>query len=411
MNITQDIIEEQGIKQICQDILDGKIDYWMSEPIDGTQRYQIHSMVETSKEFNLLITRTICIEGICGKKKLMIEKKVPDNTNNICDGGDLFNTQQTNKITTEQIDLFVKYSKMPIPINLPEHINYYIGLFTPYYDIETYKDFNSDANKLGFHKIKVDIQFVKNKVVNKLNSNIKYQNFMSSNTIVPKYPKDFITQSKSIYNPVHVGKNLISIDIKSANWTCYKKITQIDMNAQWHDMINKFTPSKFICKSKYLREVIFGEMNSKKLIKFAGDFLFDLDQVISSQYPNMIKITCLTDEIIYEFVDTDGFNFDEFISKIKVVDENFNSIYRVEQFKLKQLLPYDYYVKEITHSTDFVNCMNKTIQLQFKQIPKHYICQAIRYYQDEEPEQLDLKFMFENISCSFDTKLHFDKII
>ena len=29
------IIEEQGIKQICQNILDGKIEYWMTEPIDG----------------------------------------------------------------------------------------------------------------------------------------------------------------------------------------------------------------------------------------------------------------------------------------------------------------------------------------------------------------------------------------
>lgn len=407
-NFTMNIIEEQGIKQICQNILDGKIEYWMSEPIDGTERYQIHNMVETTDEFNNLITRTICVEGICGKKKIMIEKKVSDN--NICDK---INIHQTNEITTEQIDLFVKYSKIPIPINLPEHINYYIDLLFPYHNLDTYRDFILDINKLGFHKIKVDIPFVKNKVISKLKSNDEYQNFISSNTIIPKYPKDFITQSKSVYNSTNVGKNLISIDIKSANWTCYKKITQIDMNAQWYDMINEFTPSKFICKSKYLREVIFGEMNSKKLIKFAGDFLFDLHQIIISQYLDIKKITCLTDEIIYEIMDADVFNFDDFISKIKVVDENFNYIYRVEQFKLKQFLPYDYYVKEITYSTDFDNNTNRSIpiQVQFKQIPKYYICQAIRHYQNEKPEQLDLKFMFENISCSFDTKLCFDKII
>ena len=196
----------------------------------------------------------------------------------------------------------------------------------------------------------------------------------------------------------------------------------MNMNDKWYDMIKKFTPSKFVCKSKYLREVIFGKMNSKKLIKFAGDFLLDLDHVINLQYPNMIKTTCLTDEIIYEIIyeikDIDGFNFDEFnfdefISKIKVVEENFNSIYRVEQFKLKQFLPYDYYVKEIINSTDFDNSTNKLVpvQVQFKQIPKHYICQVIKYYQDKRPEQLDMKFMFENIPCSFDTKLCFDKII
>lgn len=130
------------------------------------------------------------------------------------------------------------------------------------------------------------------------------------------------------------------------------------MNTQWYDMINKFTPSKFICKSKYLREVIFGEINSKKLIKFAGDFLLDLYKVISLQYPDIKKITCLTDEIIYELTDADRFVFDDFISKIKVIDENFNSIYRVEQFKLKQILPYDYYVKEITQSSNLNKYQN-----------------------------------------------------
>ena len=35
------IIEEQGIKQICQNILDGKIEYLISEPINGTKTLYI----------------------------------------------------------------------------------------------------------------------------------------------------------------------------------------------------------------------------------------------------------------------------------------------------------------------------------------------------------------------------------
>ena len=164
-NFTMNIIEEQGIKQICQNILDGKIEYWMTEPIDGVQPYQIHNMVETTDEFNDLVTITICVEGIYGKKKIMIEKKVSDN--NICDK---INIHQTNEITTQQIDLLFLY-----------------------YNLHTYKDFISDINKLRFHKIKVDIPFVKNKVINKLKSDTQYQNFISSNTIIPKV---FISQSK-----------------------------------------------------------------------------------------------------------------------------------------------------------------------------------------------------------------------
>lgn len=137
----------------------------MTEPIDGVQPYQIHNMVETTDEFNDLVTITICVEGIYGKKKIMIEKKVSDN--NICDK---INIHQTNEITTQQIDLLFLY-----------------------YNLHTYKDFISDINKLRFHKIKVDIPFVKNKVINKLKSDTQYQNFISSNTIIPKV---FISQSK-----------------------------------------------------------------------------------------------------------------------------------------------------------------------------------------------------------------------
>lgn len=95
----------------------------------------------------------------------MIEKKVSDN--NICDK---INIHQTNEITTQQIDLLFLY-----------------------YNLHTYKDFISDINKLRFHKIKVDIPFVKNKVINKLKSDTQYQNFILSNTIIPKV---FISQSK-----------------------------------------------------------------------------------------------------------------------------------------------------------------------------------------------------------------------
>jgi hypothetical protein len=37
-------------------------------------------------------------------------------------------------ITKTHIDLFIKYSKIPIPINDPQHIHYYIDLFDQQYN-------------------------------------------------------------------------------------------------------------------------------------------------------------------------------------------------------------------------------------------------------------------------------------
>ena len=52
-NNTINIIEDKGIKQICQNILDGKIEYWMSELIDSVQRYQIpkHYICQANKYY------------------------------------------------------------------------------------------------------------------------------------------------------------------------------------------------------------------------------------------------------------------------------------------------------------------------------------------------------------------------
>ncbi len=37
-------------------------------------------------------------------------------------------------LTEKHVDLFIKYSRIPIPINDPVHFEYYINLFDEYYD-------------------------------------------------------------------------------------------------------------------------------------------------------------------------------------------------------------------------------------------------------------------------------------
>jgi hypothetical protein len=111
------------INRICNDLMSNTIDSYITEPIDSSQRYSIYKIVETYKE---LETETIKIEGIQDKKKILIKKKKEITFDNII-----------SNINCEQIDWFIKYSKLPIPINSPEHIDYYIKLFEPFYSNST----------------------------------------------------------------------------------------------------------------------------------------------------------------------------------------------------------------------------------------------------------------------------------
>lgn len=387
--------------KICEDISKEKITEWSSDLLDSTQRYQLYKLVET---YNDLETKSISVEGICGKKKILIKKK-----NKV----QPMISNQLNQLTSEHIDLFIKYSKLPIPINSPEHLEYYVNLIKPYYDTNIYNDFIHDFKTIGFKQIKLDISKVKNQLINLLKSNNEYKIFQSNPKIKPAYPNDFM-KSGSVYNQNNLNKHLLSIDIRSANWNCYKKITSQSMDLNWSKFVSTLTSSKFISNSKHFREVIFGEINSKKLNKFIGEFLFDLDKVINSNtetQTRLKKILCLTDEIIYEITDVNEFNFNNFVNTVKksLTTTNFNQIYRVEQFELKKIYPYDYYLKKISHSN--LEAIDNNPKIQFKQIPRHFVPQVIKYYQNEEVGELDKKFMFENISSTFDKKLCFEKII
>ena len=379
------------LEDICNKISIGEIESYTSEPITNFERYLTYKYVETNTDF---ITQTIDVEGTKGKKIIIIKKK------------DLTEFVMTDvKLNKEKIDFFIKYSKLPIPTNSQEHIEYYINLLKPYYKTEQYMDFLSDIEKYGFDGIKLDCVRLKNEIIQLFKSNEKFEQFVNTKS-EPIYPNGWISKS-NIYNQSNLSTQLLSIDIKSANWTCIKKIYGFDDKETWENIVSKFTPSKFLQKSKYLREFIFGELGSKKLNKFIGEFIFQLDCEIKSNQEfsvNLTQVVCNMDEIVYKITNPTNFYFTNFMDIImKKLDPN-NQIYRVEQFVLKKINPYDYWIKKISCSNEIESKL-----IQFKQVPKHFICQIIKHLTGEKVNELDKKFMFENFVCTFDNELTFDK--
>lgn len=394
-----DVDVDVEIKNICNKIISGELEYWVSEPIDGTKRFEIHKYLDLLPD---LKSESIIVEGICGKKKIKISK------NNMIGNNLLTNLQNKEEklfeFDSEKVDFFNKFSKLPIPTNSPKNLSYYLETLTGFYNTFQYENFLSDIKTLGYSKIKISINETKDKIIETIKSNEEYKNFLSS-TKLPSYPDNYVGKS-SIYNSKHTNKYFLSIDIKSANWVSLKRNTNSSFTGSWTDFVSNFTPSKFIQESKYFREFVFGELGSKKIDKFMSELIYELEQIISksdlSKSNQINKIGCTRDEIIYEILDIDNFDFDNLVENIKQIDPDF-LIYRVETFYLRQLKPYDYFIKEITKSND-----PKSNKVQFKQIPKHFVLQAIKHYTKKPINTLDKKFMFENFICSFDNNLHFE---
>ena len=395
---------DTDIKNICDKIISGEIEFWISEPLDSSSRYQIHKQIDLIPE---IITTTIIVGGINGKKKIKIspvrklkpESNLESNLESKLESKLEFNLT----VSIEMIEFFNKYSKLPIPINSPETIQYYLDTLSDFYNTKQYDNFISDVKVLGFNKIKNDISKVKNLIIQYINENGEYKKFLTLPKI-PSYPENYIGKS-SIYNSKNANKNFLSIDIKSANWNCLKRNTNSTYSGSWFDFVSNFTSSKFIQESKYFREVVFGDLGSKKIDKFMGEMIYELEQLIGSDLSisqQIKKISCTRDEIIYEIIDLNNFDFDKLTNLVKTIDLDF-SIYRIETFNLVQLKPFDYFVKNIIESND-----PKSNKVQFKQVPKHFVLQSIKFYTNKSINPLDKKFMFENMICSFDSDLLFD---
>lgn len=385
-------MDEIDIKNICDKIISGEIEFWISEPLDSSSRYQIHKQIDLIPE---LMTTTIVVGGIGDKKKIKISHVPKLNQDS--------NQELNLTVSTEMIEFFNKYSKLPIPINSPETIQYYLDTLKDFYNTNQYENFILEIKELGFNRIKNDIPKVKNLIIQHINENEEYKNFLTLSKI-PSYPENYIGRS-SIYNSKNANKKFLSIDIKSANWNCLKRNTNSTYSGSWSDFVSNFTPSKFIKESKYFREVVFGELGSKKIDKFMGEIIYELEQLIRTDLlisQQIKKINCTRDEIIYEIIDLDNFDFEKLTNLVKTIDLDF-SIYRIETFNLVQLKPFDYFVKEIIKSND-----SKSNKVQFKQVPKHFVLQSIKFYTKQSINQLDKKFMFENMICSFDSDLLFD---
>jgi hypothetical protein len=72
--------------------------------------------------------------------------------------------------------------------------------------------------------------------------------------------------NSGVFKDCHVGKYLLSIDMKKANFTALRHYNAsiFDDAETYEDFIGKFTNSEYIKQSKYIRQVIFGQINPKR---------------------------------------------------------------------------------------------------------------------------------------------------
>ena len=375
---------------LINEINNGNIKNGATLPFSSADRSKIHEAAKNMK----LLTKTVSCVGITNKI-IHISFNDPINSSINKSNNESINEQNEEFILNiDIVEMFIKYSRVPLPTNNPKYVSYYLKLFEKYCKVKYWEIFINDVKTHNFLNVKNEINKVKRNIIDYIRNNEEYKMFNSN---LPNL-RSSILQNTKIYSANNINKTLLSIDVISANYTfLVQKCPSFD--DKWDDFIRKFTTYESLIQSKYLREVIFGELENKTIMKGAINLIYEVNEMVQNNdcFNDFKKITCSTDELIYEI--PENYDLTEFENKMKTIDAD-KKIYRIEKFKLFQFRPYNFFVKEIINE-------DGTITPNLKGVPKAYSAQCIKRYQNECITELDLKTMIDGIDATYDECLQF----
>lgn len=290
---------------------------------------------------------------------------------------------------------WVKDYDLPIKIFEEPYFSYLINLYDDVLCtkdklnllIDIISDFNNENEYLSHNNKLTD------SIINTIQEQSAYKDFITMNMdkfkILSNYPNN------SIYKENNIGKTFLSIDLVKANYQSLKFIDKslVLNSVNYDDLISKFTDYMYIKQSKYIRQVIFGHLNPKRLQKIQR---YLIEQVILYvlSHENMIEdsiVMASNDEVIFEIND---FLSDDFSNTFKEITNNIKNSLNIdvdiEIFTLNHL-GMNCYVKEFKNKEGY----------QFAGVSQIYYPQVYKKYHNLPINDLDLTFKHDNQLVKF----------
>lgn len=291
---------------------------------------------------------------------------------------------------------FTKDQKVPIIIFDEPYFSYFLELYDRDFKtkeayemlLETLSHFDSDNEFLN------EYYRVRDAIIQEMKSVPEYEQFMSADMTKYKIGQINLPNASkgNVYKGTNVGNYYISIDLQKANFQMVKKFNKaIVLNCDSYDeLISKFTDMEYFKRSKYTRQVIFGNMSPKRQTTLQQYYTKQILDFIFDEYSiNREDIAVFTfDEVV---IKVDRYKKEEELIKIKKdIKEKLDLDVSVTNFKLAQVGDRDFFVKENSDNT-----------ISFKNVPSTYFAQVYKKYRNLPLEDNDLLFFFENRKAKF----------
>lgn len=326
----------------------------------------------------------------------------------------MINKAVENKFDRTIAQRFVNDMNLPIQVIDAETFYYWLVLFQDEYNSlglwndmwdEIDASFNGDATLFLQHYYDV-----RDKVIKEVTENEAFKKFNECDMNRFKIETPLNPKSKEFYNEENVGKYYLSFDLVKSNIQALNYAdTDILFNSKTYDeFISRFTNSEYIKRSKYFRQVVFGQMNPKRHITIAKYLISKVYEICKNKGLNYTLVSVSSDEIVFEIPEA-TFEHAEIVGDLlpKLVKNELGLEIRPTWFKLEM-----YYLKtrNCPKLTAFYVKRDGNVGKKVKGVPLQYAGLVHKLLNNEMLLPIDYVFQYEKCKCVFDEIFEIEKI-
>lgn len=315
---------------------------------------------------------------------------------------------EKNIYDVQLLQRFVKDYKLPITIFEKDLFNYFLDLYDK--TLNTHEKFDMLKKTLDkFESVPNFLDYyytIRNNIITDLNKKESYKNF--SNFDMNKYsiPQKMFSKN-DVFKECNVGKIFISIDLVKANYQCLKYFDKniIDNTSSYEEFISQYTDIEYFLKSKYLRQVIFGNISPNR-------------QQVVEKYMTYQILNYLLEQNIFSKEQVKMFSADEIVIELsnELYNYNLNSYknYSDNLTKMIKNLGFEvdieiYYLNVIKSKSNsdkdkiygYIKELKNKTGIEFMCVSQIFKSQVFKHYYGLPIEENDLIFFHEGRRCKF----------
>lgn len=291
---------------------------------------------------------------------------------------------------------FIKDSGLSIPLTDSPYFEYFIDLYDKAFHtkeklsifMKIVERFEEESEVLDY------LQSITNRIIEDIQNKDVYKDFLTADmnqfAIKSRYP------SSSIFKEVNTGKELISIDLSKANFQAMNYYNPMILQAEnYKEFLQRYTNEEYIWNSKYIRQVIFGNLNSKRISAIEKYMIYQIVEKIESIKLEDKIISVTEDEIVLEGNKEIYSLLCKEVKNLKVDIELFIlKILRKENgepFKSNK-----FYVKDFLAHTD-----EKKLSFEIKATDSTFYSQFFKLLTNQKISENDLVFLNEGFVAQY----------